>query len=137
MKPIIECVRDFILTFPELKDGAVMIDYLSSDATEYVIESVPCDPFYKRYTDGGGLRQFQFLFASREVYSADISQLTENSAFYESFKDWILHTESSVLTPFLDGRTADFIEILQNDYVFDTDADTARYQMQFNLIYHE
>lgn len=137
MKPVIECVRDFIMTFPELKDGALMIDYLNSDATEYVIEAVPCDPFYKKYTDGGGLKQFQFLFASREVYSADISQLTENSAFYENFKDWILHTQTSVLNSFLDGRTAAFLEIQQNDYVFDSDADTARYQMQLNLVYQD
>ena len=26
MKPIIECIRDHIMTFPELKDGKLMVD---------------------------------------------------------------------------------------------------------------
>lgn len=135
MKPIIECVRDFILTFPELKDGAVMIDYLSSDATEYVIEAVPCDPFYKRYTDGGGIRQAEFVFASREVYTADLEKLTENSAFYEAFENWLFEQSQKGVLPDLDGRDAHSLEVLTRDYVFDTDADTARYQMQLRLLY--
>ncbi len=137
MKPVIECIRDFFLTFPELKPGALMIDYLGSDATEYVIEAVPCERFYRRYTDGGGMKQFQFLFAGREVYTADLDQLAGNSGFYETLENWILHTGTDTLDSFLDGRNSVSLEVLQRGYVFDTEADTARYQMQINLIYED
>ena len=135
MKPIIECIRNFVMTFSELKDGCFMIDYLSKDPVEYVVEAVPCDRIFKKYTDGGCIKQFLFIFASRESYSADVNQLIENSAFYEHFENWILDTTPETLSQFLDGRTPFRLDVLTSGYLFDADYNTARYQIQLRLLY--
>ena len=135
MKPVIECIRNFVMTFPKLKDGCFMIDYLSKDPVEYVVEAVPCDRIFKKYTDGGCIKQFLFIFASRESYSADVNQLIENSAFYEHFENWILDTTPENLSQFLDGRTPFRLDVLTSGYLFDADYNTARYQIQLRLLY--
>lgn len=135
MKALIECIRDFIMTFPELKDGCLMVDYLGSEAIEYSVESVPCDRIYKKYTDGGCIKQFLFVFASREAYGADVNQCIENLAFYEHFENWILNTEQETLDSFLDGRNAVSLDVLTGGYAFDEDTETARYQIQLRLLY--
>lgn len=138
MKPLIECVRDFVLNFPDLdEDGCLCVDYLGDQAIEYAVEAVPCDPVFRRYTDGGCLRQFLFLFASSAFYSADVNQCIENLAFYEHFADWIREKNLTGPLPDLDGRTPVSIEVLTGGYAFDADSNTARYQMQLRLIYNE
>ena len=135
MKPVIECIRDFVMTFPELKDGCFMIDYLSKDPVEYVVEAVPCDRIFKKYTDGGCIKQFLFIFASREANSADVNKQIENSAFYEHFENWILAAAPETLSQFLDGRNPFQLDVLTSGYLFDADYNTARYQIQLRLLY--
>lgn len=138
MKPLIECVRDFILTFPALdENGCLYVDYLGDQAIDYSVETVPCDPVFKRYTDGGCMKQFLFLFASREYYSADVIQCIENLSFYEDFSSWINQKNRSGELPDLDGRDPVSIEVLTGGYAFDADAETARYQIQLRLLYEE
>ncbi len=138
MKSLIECVRDFILTFPDLdENGCLYVDYLGDQAIEYSVEAVPCDPVFKRYTDGGCVKQFLFLFASREYYSADVNQCIENLSFYEDFGNWINQKNRSGELPDLDGRDPVSIEVLTVGYAFDADAETARYQIQLRLLYEE
>lgn len=138
MKSLIECVRDFVLTFPELdEDGCLYVDYLGDQAIEYSVEAVPCDPVFRRYTDGGCMKQFLFVFASREFYSADVNQCIENLAFYEHFEYWITGNNLNGVLPNLDGRTPVSIEVLTGGYAFDADSNTARYQMQLRLLYEE
>lgn len=137
MKPLIDCIRDFIMTYPELKDGCLMIDYLGDKPVEYAIEAVPCDPVYRKYTDGGCMKQFLFTFASREVFAADVSCCTDNLAFYEEFERWITGKNNSDDLPDLDGREPVSIEVLTGGYAFSADGNTARYQIQLRLLYEE
>lgn len=132
-KTVIECLREHIMKFPDLKDGCLMVDYLGDEPYEYVIETVPCNPIYKKYTDGSCMKQFLFIFASREYYGADINQNIENLAFYESFSDWITDGE----LPDLDGRIPVSLDVLTAGYAFDADSNSARYQIQLRLLYEE
>lgn len=132
-KAIIQCLREHIINFPELKDGCLMVDYLGDKPIEYTVEPVPCDPVHTRYTDGSCIKQFLFIFASREYYGADINRNIENLGFYEEFADWITETE----LPDLDGRIPVSIEVVTGGYAFDTEANTARYQIQLRLLYEE
>lgn len=125
------------MQYPNLKEGALGVDFLGDNATEYCVEAVPCPPVFRQYTDGDCLKQFQFIFASREWYSADVVQNTENLAFYENFGKWIREQNRSGNLPDLDGREPFSIEVLTGGYAFDADANTARYQTQLRLIYHE
>lgn len=137
MKPIIDCIRDFVMQFPELKDGCLLVDYLGSKAIAYTVEAIPCDRIFKKYTDGSCMKQFLFLFGSREFYGADVNQCIENLAFYENFENWILEQDNSGNLPDLDGRLPVSIEVLTGGYAFDCDANTARYQIQLRLLYEE
>ena len=118
MKALIECIRDYVMEFPGLKDGFLLVDYLGNKAVEYTVDAVPCDPIYKRYTDGSCMKQFLFLFASREFYNADVNQCIENLAFYENFQEWIMERNLEGLLPDLDGRTPVAVEVLTGGYAF-------------------
>ena len=138
MKPIIECIRNYVLDFPELdEDGCLYVDYLGDQAIEYSVEAVPCDSVFKRYTDGGCMKQFLFLFASREYYSADINQCIENLEFYEHFENWIRKNDLAGDLPDLVGRDPESNEVLTAGNAYDADSNTARYQMQLRLLYEE
>jgi len=137
---IIESVRNFIKTCPYLErfDGAVSVnvDCLSEEATSYSIEKIPTSPILKKYVGGGSLRQEVFIFCSREGYGEDVFQNIENSGFYEKFSEWIEEMNNKEIYPVLDEkRIPQKIEVTTNGYVFGTDIDNARYQIEFRLVY--
>ena len=137
-KSIIESVREFIMKFPKLKDGALLVDFLENSPIAYTVEPVPCSPVYKKYVDGSCIKQFLFLFASRESYSDDVNQCIENLAFYDDFEDWIYEQSYNENLPVLGGnRTAVGLEVLTKSYQLYADTNTARYQIQLRLIYEE
>lgn len=138
MNAVIESIRNYIMMFPKLKDGCLLVDILGSKPIEYVVESIPCDPIYKRYVDGDCQKQFLFIFASREYFSEEVTQNIANLGFYEEFALWIEQNNRSGILPDLgDGRSAVSIEVLTGGYAFSAESDTARYQTQLRLIYEE
>ena len=137
MKAVIECLRDFVMDFPELKDGCLYVDFLGSEPVEYSVEAVPCERIFKKYVDGDCMKQFLFLFASREFYGEDVNRQIENLAFYEHFENWILEQNNAGILPDLDGRNPVSLEVLTGGYAFDADTSTARYQIQLRLLYEE
>lgn len=107
MRSVIESVREFIMKFPKLKDGALLADYLGNSSVEYTVEPVPCNPVIRKFIDGSCEKQFLFLFASCEAYSDDVNQCIENLSFYEDFSDWIYEQSDNRNFPVLSGnRTA-------------------------------
>ncbi len=136
---IIESIRDFISGCPLLKNGVLLnVDRLGSTEIEYTIDGEITNPVLRRYTDGSSLRQFNFIFASREKYGSDTLQNIANSGFYEDFADWIENQSNSGNLPILDKyRIPQYIEVQSGGYVFDTDDSTARYQIQLNFVYYQ
>ena len=86
---VIEAIRDYISNCPALETFNINVNYLEDDFDSYSIEETPCDPILRRYIDGTTLRQIEFVFASREVYTSDILSNIDNSSFYEDFSNWI------------------------------------------------
>ena len=134
VKPIIESIRDYILTCDFLKEGKVNIDYLP-DGMAYSIEPIGGDPVYKRYVDGSCLKQFQFALMSVEAYDGDARSAIAASGFYQLFEEWIETNNMNDIFPDLDGHDAIRIDVLQSGYLFSTEADLGRYQIQLRLIY--
>lgn len=135
---IINSVRDYIMKFPQLKDGYLLVDFLNNEAVAYDIEPVPSTPIYKQYTDGSSIKQLIFIFASRETYSADVNQCIENLSFYENFENWIYNNNENGIYPILDsGKQSISIEVLTSGYAFSAESNTARYQVQLRLLYEE
>ena len=129
---IIESVRDFISGCPLLKNGILLnVDRLGDSEIEYTIDSDITDPILRRYTDGSSLRQFNFVFASREKYGADTLQNIANSGFYEDFADWIETQSNAGNLPILDKyRTPQYIEV-QSGVTFSTPT-TAPHAIRFS-----
>ncbi|MGL5149056.1 MAG: chloramphenicol resistance protein [Clostridium sp.] len=134
---IIEGIRNFIRTCPYLNEFAkgVNVDYLDDTATSYSIEETPCEPVIKKYVNGDTIRQYDFIFCSRESYGADVLQNIENSGFYEHFAKWLEDETNSGTIPLIDGNVVKSILATTIGYAFQTDVDEARYQIQCKLIY--
>lgn len=135
---VTEALRDYVLSFPMLKDGCLLIDFLGDEPVGYTIEPVPCDPVVRQYTDGSCMKQFLFLFASREWFSEDVAVNIGNLEFYEKFEDWIeSQSDKGILPDLGDNRTPVGIDVVTRGYAFATDTNTARYQIQLRLTYEE
>lgn len=135
---IIESVRAYFCTCPYLKDGKMNVDYLGAEPTTYTVDAVPSSGVLKEYTDGGKLRQFLFVFASREYYGESVLSQLGNSGFYENLAHWIEEqSEEGNLPQLAENISPQKIEILSTGYLFDADERNARYQMQCRLIYYE
>lgn len=137
---VIDSVRKFIKTCPYLEEynGAIKVgvDMLEKDATTYSIEEVPVNPILKRYVNGSSLRQFVFVFASREIYGEDVKQNIENVGFYEEFSDWLDKCTKEGNLPILDtGKEATKIVALTNGYLYNEETTTAKYTIQCKLEY--
>lgn len=136
---IIESLRTWFAACPLLKDGLLNVDYLGADGIEYTIDAdQPVNPILKKYTSGSSVRQFPFIFASRESYGADTLQNIANSGFYEKLAAWIEKQSEEENLPELDEyRTPQYIEVLSSGYPFDTGDSTARYQITMNFVYKQ
>lgn len=137
---IIKALRDYISQCPYLYEfnKGINIDYLDNDSTTYSIEEVPCEPIIKRYINGDTKRQYDFIFASRESYGADVFQNIENSGFYEDFSSWIEEESLKGKLPSLEGNRESLeIRVSTTGYAFQTDDNSARYQIQLKLIYFQ
>lgn len=135
---IIDKVREFIRTCPLVKGKRINVDFLGADVGEYTIDSIPSTPIIKHYVDGGSLRQFVFVFASKEYYSSDFLQNIENAGFYEKLADWF--EEQNEKEDFIDlgeGKKAIKIEATSSGYLFDEEPDKGRYQCQCRLVYYQ
>lgn len=137
---VIESIRNFVETCPYLPEfrKAVNAEYLGEAAKSYMIESTPIEPITKRYMDGSSVRQFAFVFASREYFGPDVIENIDNSGFYEHFATWLEESTLSGKLPQMGaGRTPKKIVALTTGYVFNADKAKAMYQIQCKLIYFQ
>jgi hypothetical protein len=137
---IIKALRNYIRTCPHLDTFnnaiKVNVNYLEADTDTYSIEEVPISPIVKKYTNGDSIRQYAFIFTSREPYGADVFQNIDNSGFYEKFADWIENNNDKEIFPLLDnGLEPLAIEVTSTGYAFAVTEDTAQFQIQLRLKY--
>lgn len=111
----------------------------NNNITEYTIDTTPCDTIVRKYVDGSSIRQFEFVFASRESYGSDIPQNIDNSEFYEQFARWIENNNENLsdLLSLDNYQTAQYIELVTSGYAYDVGDNSARYQIQLRLVYYQ
>lgn len=135
---MIEAVHDFINTYAPLAQDRIDVDFLPAEAGGYSLETTPCAEWVKRYVDGSGLRQFQFVLASREFFDETIRTQLEHIGFYENFSVWLDEQTLQKHFPELpDGCTAVKIQAVSCGYAMEQGANTARYQIQCKLLYRQ
>lgn len=135
---MISSVREFLKECPILKKGIINVNYLGDNKIKYTIDNVPCYPIVKRYADGGTLRQFIFVFASREAYDANVLQNMGITQFFDEFSSWIeQQNEEKNFPVFPEGSVPTAIEVLSSGYLMSSDEKTARFQMQLKITYRK
>lgn len=137
---IIKALRDYIRTCPYLDTFnnaiKVNVNYLEPTVDTYSIEEVPIEPVVKKYVNGDSVRQYAFIFTSREPYGIDVLQNIDNSGFYEKFADWIENQNNNEIFPLLDnGLEVLEIKVTSTGYAFAVTEDTAQFQIQLRLKY--
>lgn len=114
----------------------VNVNYLEDNIDTYCIEEIPSEQIIKQYVNGDSVRQYSFLFSSREPYSVDVLQNVDNSGFYERFADEIEKNNDNAIFPMLEGELEALeIKVVSTGYLFAVTEDTARYQIQLKLKY--
>lgn len=132
-------IKKLIETCPLLKDGKINVNYLGDDDLPYSIDAVPSNPVVKSYVDGSEVRQYLFIFASRELYTERIKDNADVAKFYEDFSNWIeeINNTGNIPIDLGDKYKALSIEVLTGGYLFNADETTARYQIQCRLTYYK
>jgi len=133
-KSIIKAIREFIAQCPHLHDGKIGVDYLENEVA-YSIEPTPVAPKDESFIDDSAIKQFAFIFASRESYGQETIQNMLNTEFYEDFSDWIEEKNINGNLPEIEG--IETIECLSTGYAYQTGIDTARYQIQLRITYYK
>lgn len=133
-KSIIKAIREFIAKCPHLHDGKIGVDYLENEMA-YSIEPTPVAPKDESFIDDSAIKQFAFIFASRESYGQETIQNMLNTEFYEDFSDWIEEQNINGNLPEIEG--IETIECLSTGYAYQTGIDTARYQIQLRITYYK
>jgi len=133
-KSIIKAIREYITKCPYLHDGKIGVDYLENEVA-YSIEPTPVAPKASEFIDDSGIRQFAFIFASRESYGQETIQNMLNTEFYEDFSNWIEEQNNLGNLPEIEG--IEEIECTSTGYSYQTGIDTARYQIQLRITYYK
>ena len=137
---IISSIRNYIRQCPYLDmfNNAIRVNvnYLEPSANTYSIEEIPIEPILKKYVNGDSIRQYAFIFTSREPYGVDVLQNIDNSGFYEKFASWVESNNDNEIFPVLDdGLEPLEIKVTSTGYAFAVTEDTAQFQIQMRLKY--
>ncbi len=137
---IINNLRNYIRQCPYLDTFnnaiRVNVNYLEPSPDTYSIEEIPIEPILKKYVNGDSIRQYAFIFTSREPYGADVLQNIDNSGFYERFASWIESNNDNEVFPILENGLEPLeIKVTSTGYAFAVTEKTAEYQIQLRLKY--
>ena len=135
-----ESLRNWFRKCPEIsRNNRFRAEYLAEGPTEYAIMSVPSTLKYHENILGEEVLdddQVQnFIFASKEVYGADVQQNLANLAFYQSIVNWIIDRNNAKDFPEWDsGRIRSILPTL-TAYPAQVGSNVAKYQIQLRINY--
>jgi len=135
-----ESLRNWFRKCPEIsRNNRFRADYLAEGPTEYAIMSVPSTLKYHENILGEEVlddNQVQnFIFASKEVYGADVQQNLANLAFYQSIVNWIIDRNNVKDFPEWDGGRIRSILPTLTAYPAQVGSNVAKYQIQLRINY--
>ncbi|EPY2307076.1 chloramphenicol resistance protein [Clostridium sporogenes] len=137
---IIDRLKDYIenLKCIDTLNNAIKVNvnYLPTDIDTYSIEEIAVEPIIKSYINGDSIRQYAFIFTSREPYGEDILTNIDNSGFYEKLADEIEENNQNGILPILEnGLKTLEIKVISTGYNCAVTEDTAQFKIQLRLKY--
>lgn len=135
-----EAVRAWLRRCPSISGAnRFRADYLAEDPTEYAVFSVPSTLRYHENILGETVidddQTQNFIFASKEVYGADIQQNLANLAFYQAVTEWIIDRNAEGDFPDWEGGTVKAVLPTLTAYPAQVGSSTAKYQIQIKVDY--
>lgn len=136
----VEHLRAWLRGCPALsRDNRFRVDYMAEEPVEYSLISVPSSIVYRQNVLGESIprenQTMNFIFATREYWSADERQNIQNYGFYQDVIAWML--EQNVLRQFPrinEGKVTAIHPVLST-YVSSPGNDSARYQITIEIAY--
>lgn len=115
------------------------VDFAGKDPTEYTIYSTPStirnirDILGSVYIDP--IQEVNYVFACLFPFSLDILQNLDNLGFFATVTEWIYEQNKAKNFPEIEEGRVMSIMPTMSPYVFDTDSDSGRYQIQLKITY--
>ncbi len=137
-KTIIAGLREYFLQCPLLGENPLGVDYLPNKGEAYSIGGSPVSEVLQKFLRGGFRKQYSFEFRSVKDYGIDEVQNIDNSGFFEKLSEWLAEQSANKNYPQIgDTRQVELIEAQGTGYLFETDANTGKYQIQCRIVYRE
>ena len=132
-KSKIELIKEFIETYPLLKNGKVNVDYIKDEAGSYSIDETPATTILTQFADGGSRNQILFDFSIQASFSA--LENIKNSKFCDDFTAWIKEQNNKRNLPKIDGIC--WIKCTGRGTILQTTETTAIYVIPMQVVYDE
>ena len=137
----LEKVRDYFYLYEGIgTDSIIYGDYVPENAVNYSIVQSPSNQGGKvrKYIQSGGVKEFNFAFMVKQVYSMrnDADKINfQNSKFFQDLEEWIEDNNTNGIYPEIDGAFK--VEVLSTGFLFDVDdsGQIALYQMTARVLY--
>lgn len=131
-------IRKFISVCPCISGRLININHLGSKVGSVSLENAPASPYIKEYTDGERLCRVQFILATRESFSQSVGANCAASDFFESFSAWLSAQNRLGNLPELEGNLTAVSILADGGHTMKSSSGTtARYEIKFELCYHE
>lgn len=135
----IDALKEYFESKCPLTEGRRFnINCLDSRVSSCALEPSESEPVVRKYADGGSLRRYEFIFATREYFDNDVRGNTEAAVFYEQLADWVEGQNEKGDLPVLgEGLAAVSLEVCGTGYLYKINESKARYQIQLRLLYEK
>jgi len=134
---IIDAVREYLFSCPELSGKKMNINCLGTKQGSLTLDNVPADATVKKYCDGAELKQAVFSLGVRDRYDENLEANTSVSQLLEKIEVWIYKQNLlNNLPVFLDDKiNAVAVEVTKSGHLYDTSMANGRWQLEFRLLY--
>ena len=135
-----EILRDWFLGCPAIQEVmGFNADYLDENPNMCSIYSLPSSLNYTEDVMGNisyrGRQTLSFVLALSAPYGSDVRQNLENLQFFSEVKEWMYTQNTLKNLPEINEGEVVSVMATQTEAVATATADTATYQMRFDLIY--
>lgn len=109
--------------------------YLGARPTEYALALA--GESHKQDVCGGDILTLDLVFLARLPFGEALAQNLAAADFFAALSGWLRAAERAHAYPTLPGYAASRLTVSNAGLVLDADAASARYQLQFTLIFEE
>lgn len=132
---MIKEIIDYLKLFEGFKGKEIIIDYMPSQTGTFCLKSSKFDPVYRKFVDGGCIKQHKCTLCMREAYTFDNNLNSQNTKFLEDFIKWLEIQEKDKVYP--ENHNFFQVDAISGIYIVSNDVSTAEYAVDLRFLYKE